>query len=116
MNADQHKHTLNVCAEVMHERERQHAKWGEQNHPSISREFTDYVTRMTRFPIELEARRECNRMTNEGRVTYAHIALEEFAEVIFAVDEKHRKGELIQLAAVCVAWVEAIDRKEKQKP
>lgn len=45
-----------------------------------------------------------------GDVTWALIALEEFAEVLEAPDEASRRAELIQLGALCVAWVEAMDR------
>jgi hypothetical protein len=80
---------LPLFAAIVEERIAQDFKWGEQNHDSG---------------------------------TWALILGEEFGEaceaaldVIFKYDSKdhvaHLRNELIQVAAVAVAWIEAIDRK-----
>jgi hypothetical protein len=40
--------------------------------------------------------------------------VEELCEVLSATSEHHRRDELVQLAAVAIAWIESIDRKMKE--
>jgi hypothetical protein len=75
-----------VLRDVHFERHRQDEKWGEQNH-------TDSL--------------------------WSHILGEEYGEACRAVNEvvwgglstAHLREELIQVAAVAVAWIECIDRR-----
>jgi len=53
----------------------------------------------------------CDKTFADGTGTYAHIALEEFSEVVSEFDIKKRRIELVQLTAVCLAWIESIDRQ-----
>lgn len=82
-DAEAHK-TLEVLYEVGRERRRQDEKWGEQNHDDLF---------------------------------WLGILGEEFGEVSKAIIEGGPFGptllrnELIQVAAVAVSWVEAIDRR-----
>ena len=78
--------THDVLQEVSNERVRQDAKWGEQNHA---------------IPL------------------WVMIAVEEMGEAAQAgLQGKYQeyRQELIQLAAVAVAAVEAFDRARKEKP
>lgn len=95
---------LSVIGEVVAERLRQDAKWGEQNHPDGT--GRDHATHK-----EIRAKRDCERAFAAGRGTWRHIFIEEAAEVEGAKDEALLRAELIQVAAVAVAWVEAIDRR-----
>jgi NTP pyrophosphatase (non-canonical NTP hydrolase) len=73
-------------AAIDHERTRQNEKWGEQNHPDLY---------------------------------WLGILVEEVGEVSRAViegDERGRDKELVEVAAVCVAWIEAIDRRRSVVP
>lgn len=119
--------SLSVLAEVLAERARQEAKWGEQNHPDvdvvlIEREGGCTVERMAEECGVSTARRARANLDGEarmGRATWSLIAVEELAEAIEAATlaAQHRvalsslREELVQLAAVAVAWVEAIDRR-----
>ena len=66
------------------------------------------------IPTETRAKFMCDKTFDDGVGTYAHIALEEFSEVVSEFDIKKRRAELIQLTAVCMGWLEAIDRKITQ--
>lgn len=117
-----------VLAEVLAERARQDAKWGEQNHPDVDRVLTDRqggcnTRRMAEeygIPTARSARSECNCATDAGQCTWAHIAVEELCEAVEAATDAQQgrkpisalRQELVQLAAVVVAWIEAIDRRE----
>lgn len=90
---------------ILIERHRQDAKWGEQNHPSLHWAL-DYGY----IPSETRARGECESAFELGYGSWTHIAFEEFCEAVHAPDEAHRREELVQLAAVCLAWIECIDR------
>lgn len=115
MNADQRATTHSVLLEVFTERMRQDAKWGQQDHPSVN-SFSDLVDaeeRADEYGIlsEAAAKEQCERRFAAGVGTYADIAIEEVAEAVCAEDDAKRRAELVQCAAVFVAWIEAIDRR-----
>lgn len=94
-----------VLDEVYDERRRQNAKWGEQDHPNGTgdpslRDLADHH------------RRVCDIRADMGDVTWRDIATEEFYEALAESDPALLREELIQLAAVAVAWAEAIDRRQ----
>ncbi|MBN7828357.1 hypothetical protein J5H37_02315 [Stenotrophomonas maltophilia] len=107
-----------VLAEVAQERARQEAKWGQQNHvdwtPTLA--ATDLagawpagVGDHFKFITDYKAKGA------EGhRLGYFDILMEEVAE---AHDEAREgdtiatRAELVQVAAVAVAWIECIDRR-----
>ena len=97
--------TENVLLEVLAERRRQDARWGQQNHPDgTGRECDKFSAR--------EARDACDRAFREGWPgTWAHILREEVAEALAESDPAALRAELVQVAAVAGAWVEAIDRR-----
>jgi hypothetical protein len=92
-----------VLDEVYAERVAQNAKWGEQNHP-------DGTSRALRH-FAIARRRACQRAAVAGTVTWRHIFDEEYAEACAEEDPAKLRAELVQVAAVAVAWVEAIDRR-----
>jgi hypothetical protein len=94
-----------VLDDVWEERARQHAKWGEQNLPDGTRNGG------SRLVLREQARNACERAARENRLTYAHVLEEEFYEVLCEEDLDSLRTELVQLAAVAVQWVEAIDRR-----
>lgn len=104
-------HTLSILEEVSDERARQDELWGEQNHPSS---FGGNAIR--------NATREANRWKeiNSARVsqdtlTWDGILLEEVYEALAEESPERRRQELLQVAAVAVAEIEAIDRAEDRR-
>jgi len=92
-----------VLAEVAAERRRQDGQWGEQNHPDGTGDaYTDDAAL---------ARKECERAADNGDLTWRHILLEEVAEAMAEREPADLRRELIQVAAVAVAWAEALDRR-----
>ena len=96
--------TSKVIHEVYAERVAQEAKWGEQNHPDGT-SWDDWA-----FQRDY-ARTECDTAHQAGEGTWRHILLEEVLEAFAEDDPDKLRAELIQVAAVAVAWVEAIDRR-----
>ncbi len=93
-----------VLQEVLKERHRQHRKWGEQNHPDGTGDHEFQAAARV-------ARRTCDVEHKAGRGTWEHILSEEFFEALAEEPPARLREELIQVAAVAVAWVEAIDRR-----
>jgi hypothetical protein len=92
-----------VLDEVWHERARQHARWGERNHPAGT-------GGPTATAIAAERQRLCQQAFQAGRGTWRHVLAEEVAEAFAETDPAALRWELVQVAAVAVAWIEAIDR------
>lgn len=97
-----------VLDEVLEERIRQDAKWGEQNHPngtSVSK-FTEVANQMKAV---------CDAAHKDGTLTWAMILFEEFYEAMAEEDPSALRKELVQTIAVGTGWVEAIDRAELKR-
>ncbi|HET6916637.1 MAG TPA: hypothetical protein VFH56_11160 [Acidimicrobiales bacterium] len=103
-----------ILAEVDEERVRQNAKWGEQNHPdgtgpdwrwvAIFRQPFAQCAEIAKLQVDYDAKR--------GQSTYMGILAEEFFEALAEDDPANLRAELVQVAAVAVAWIEAIDRRD----
>jgi len=92
-----------VLAEVLDERRKQHEKWGQQDHPDgTDRDLAGVAESFRRF---------CDAAAEDGSITFRHILAEETAEAYAETDPDSLRAELIQVAAVAVAWIEAIDRR-----
>lgn len=105
---------MDIYTEILEERRRQDAKWGEQNHPSLaSFDNAEATCRHYNIPTEQEAKDTCDDCAQQGTVTWGDIALEEVSEVFSAFhdSEDSARGELVQLAAVVVSWIECLDRR-----
>jgi hypothetical protein len=98
--------TDEVLREVAQERVRQNVIWGEQNHP-------DGTGSASWKGLAELLRKECDRATSEKNLTFRHILEEEIAEAFAEADSKNLRTELVQVAAVAVSWIEAIDRRSK---
>jgi hypothetical protein len=96
--------TDRVLQAVLAERIRQDAKWGEQNHPDNTGS-TFYAKRA------VAARRNCQLAADAGMTAWDLVLLEEVHEALAESDPAALRTELVQVAAVAVAWVEAIDRR-----
>jgi hypothetical protein len=94
-----------VLAEIGAERARQDQKFGEQNHRNG-----------TGMPVYRYAanryRAATNRAAAAGDVSWRDILLEELFEALAESDPAKLRAELLQIAAVAAAWIEAIDRRD----
>jgi hypothetical protein len=115
-----------AVADVLTERVRQEMRWGEQNHPIVSldaqRGYVGPEIEAARLlmPSAAMARNKCNREHKACRGTYAHILVEEVAELIEAAAihgdaSDEARAEAVQVAAVALAIVERIDRARAAK-
>ena len=93
-----------VLHDVQRERDAQHAKWGEQNWPDGT--GSDFQKGGAEW-----AKRRTDEAAVDGSLTYEHILTEEFFEALAESDKSKLRTELIQVAAVAVAWVEKLDRE-----
>lgn len=96
-----------VFAEIARERAAQDAKWGEQNHvDGTGYEGSDQHADFWR--------QRCENAFTDGAGTWGHVLLEEVFEAIAEADPARLRAELVQVATVAVAWVEAIDRRAEE--
>lgn len=96
--------TASVMAEVARERQAQDVKWGEQNHPDGTGQYPEVIEADV-------ARMATENAADGGYLDWLHILREEVAEAFAETDPVRLRGELLRVAAVAVAWVEAIDRR-----
>ena len=115
--------------DILAERDRQDAKWGEQNHPDGTgpntlplmdtwihipeddmRGLEDYTARLLAFAAT-QATNAAARGHRSEPVTWRDILLEEVTEAFAEEDLDRLRTELIQVAAVAAQWAEAIDRR-----
>lgn len=107
-----------VLRDVLMERIRQHAKWGEQNHADGTGADVRILA-LTDINLDLRTgsqlanvfTKKCQR-NGPGEDTWRDILLEEVFEAMAESDWPALRKELIQSAAVIVAWVEAGDRRQ----
>jgi hypothetical protein len=105
---------MTILEEIQAERKRQDEKWGEQNHPFVppnlsNDDVIDYVNN------SIMARDFCDQEFSAGRGTWNEILNEEYHEAFAEAalgNVKEFREELIQVAAVVVAMIECLDRKE----
>ena len=95
-----------IIRDLANERLRQDAKWGIQNHPNgtgmtVDRDRAD------------KARHVCDVMFRSGMGSWRDILHEEVQEAFAEHDPVKLREELIQVAAVALAWVENIDRGDQ---
>lgn len=104
-----------AIAGISQERQNQITKWGEQSHPDGTGPDLPPV-----FPIYWgdslstiadRARYECDMHADADEVTWLDILLEEVFEAAAEEDKAKLRKELIQVAAVCAAWVEDLDTR-----
>lgn len=110
--------TEQVLVEVKGERLRQEAKWGEQNHPDGTGpdRFWPAIFRQDMAACANIAKLQVDHDAKRGESTYAGILAEEFLEALAESDPAALRAELVQVAAVAVAWAEAIDRRASSTP
>lgn len=92
-----------VLEEIWSERKSQDAKWGIQNHPNGTGLTGD-------APMAIWAKETCDEAARDNHLTFRDILREEVAEAFAEYDTAKLRAELIQVAAVAVAWIEKLDR------
>lgn len=102
---------LSVIGEVVAERGRQDAKWGEQNHPDGTGASWPAIFKHPFSTCATVAKLQVDHEATIGRSNYTSILLEEVFEALAETDPGKIREELIQVAAVATQWVEAIDRR-----
>lgn len=100
-----------IAAEIIEERLNQIAKWGQQDHPSSFSESTRvmYGHEANHWKRVNDARVDLDCLTWDG------ILLEEVFEALAEKDDAKRREELVQVAAVAAAEIEAIDRRASER-
>jgi hypothetical protein len=91
---------------IASERYRQDEKWGTQ-------EYQDGTGSQDYKDLCKEAKRHCEHKASIGNQSWAAVLLEEVYEALEETDPEKLGAELIQVAAVCIAWVECIARRKK---
>ncbi|WP_221933227.1 hypothetical protein [Streptomyces albidoflavus] len=91
-------------AEVDAERQRQLARFGDQHHPDGTA-ITEDRERADR------ARHLCDSMTRLGLLTWRDILHEEVQEAFAESDPTLLRTELVQVAAVALAWISDLDSR-----
>lgn len=96
-----------VLAEVAAERARQDAKWGGGVHDSNHRDGTGPAFRTSAD----RARQYLQEASTNGEVTWRDILHKQVQDAYAEDDPARLRGNLIQVSAVAVAWIESIDRR-----
>lgn len=90
-----------ILEDLAQERRNQDNKFGVQRHPDGTSVLWNTWADMYR--------ESCDRAFKSGQGTWLHILLEEVYEAAAESDRAKLRKELVQVAAVCVAWIEDID-------
>lgn len=96
--------TAPLLVSIADERVRQVAKWGVQTRPDGT--SADLYEEMA-----YDAKRLTDAHAADGTLTWTEILDEEVLEAFAETDPDKLRTELIQVAAVALAWAEDIDRK-----
>ena len=99
----------NAINDVWRERVRQDEKWGTGRiHPN----GTGPGRLKRRVDRAIIARNVCDASFAGGTGTWRHILDEEVCEAFAEEDPEALREELVQVAAVAVAWIESLDRQK----
>ncbi|MET7458092.1 NUDIX hydrolase [Streptomyces sp. NPDC005574] len=86
------------------ERQQQLAKWGEQHHPDgTGGSGALYVADRYRSIVD--------QGLEDGSVTWRDVLLEEVFEALAEPDPARLRAELVQVSAVCAAWIADLDSR-----
>lgn len=122
--------TESILTEIRNERMRQQKKHGDQNHlPSgtgpdgnLFGELLEAAGNegvLDNERISELAKARCKAASEneggDGSITFEHILTEEFFEAICEDDPERLYGELVQVAAVVVQWLEKLYKEEEEQ-
>lgn len=92
-----------IFREVVAEMQQQDQQWGEQNHP----DGTNSLYKEMVGPIQ----QAVQAAANDGHLSWQLILQEEVTETFAEEEPDLLHDELIQVIAVCVQWLLALDRR-----
>lgn len=103
-----------IIEDVLAEVARQDIKWGIQHNealdPILIEGGANRMAEEYEIPSESRAKFLCNMASNRDELTWAHIAVEELAEVVACMkDKKAMREELVQLTALCLQWIKDLE-------
>lgn len=109
--------SIGVLGEIETEVFRQYIKFDEQNHPSGTGSHVEWQAPGGLIGARLADwyRDRCDVREKSGKVTFRDILLEEVAEALAEGEDQNLREELVQVAAVCVTWIDAIDRRAENE-
>lgn len=121
MRLTNHRRTREVLELVFKERLSQELRYGESNPHLV--DGTGPATRWlgpytgdSAAEIQKELRRDYEDWEHsEGLPTWAHLVREEIAEAFQEEDPRRLAEELVQVAALCVSWVERLSIDEEEE-
>jgi len=99
-------HTVDVLADVGQERARQDDRWGNTDHADGT--HANYMIKAEEL-MSLAAEQEM-----QNNITWNTILQEEVFEALSTDEPDLLRAGLIQVAAVAVAWVEALDARQAE--
>lgn len=99
-----------LAEELDAERGRQLAKFGDQRHPDGTGPHVRFLG-MSLSAIEGIVKNVTERNNCIGEAIWLPILLEEVFEALAEPDPAQLRAELVQVAAVCAAWISDIDRR-----
>ena len=110
-----HRATLGVVSDVLVERATMLSRWGDPSYPSVAGLSYSVEARVGLYdlPTPEKARAETEGLRGSGDLDWATISVQSLSDAVSASDETARRIEVVQLAAVALAWVEDIDRQRR---
>lgn len=102
-----------ICdRDIIAERWRQLRKWGHQKHPDVGGiPAAADAKRALYDEMAWRHKRDNDLNAKAGTVGWDGILLEEVYEALAESERDALRAELVQVAAVCVAWVEDLDNR-----
>ena len=105
--------TRAVLEKVFEERQAQEARYGLDNETTQSgtgpeTRWLEPFTGASATEVQEALRRDYEGFEDEAPVTWLHLVREEIAEAFQEDDPERLAEELIQVAALCVSWVERL--------
>lgn len=100
--------TSRVLTDILNEREKQDARWGAQDHlDGTAKHYTEQA---------MDFKRLAAQQAYRGSITWNTILQEEVFEALSSNTQEQLRSELVQVAAVAIAWIEALDSKNDKEP
>ena len=119
---EDHHRTLRVLGDVAQERVRQRARYGRKQDledgtgPGVRwlRNTSAHLDLLNAEQIQVQLRREYEAYeAQHGEPTWMHLVREEIAEAFQEEHPVRLREELLQVAALAVSWVEALDARSE---
>lgn len=103
-----------VLDDIYEERACQDVKWGEQNHEDGTSAFA-VEELCNKASSAASAKLNYEEAVKYNNLTWSDILWEEMCEAMEETEDSKLRYELVQVAAVAAAWIEAIDRRNAKR-